>query len=205
MAKTTGQYSRDHHIEVLSGDWTNLGYPVYSLVGGKWTSFRAFSEEVADKALQFLGIKRNKGTEELPIGGGRNYPRTAEERSKYINGLAAWTGLSRERLETLFDRYGTRTETIAEFMKLSDDAPLKSLPGYSQREILFLVQHEKVAHLDDLLLRRTMLAMLGKLSRDAVTETANLLAVTLGWSAEQKKAEAEKTLRLLADRHRVRL
>lgn len=204
-AKTTGQSSRDHHIEVLSGDWTNLQFPVYSLVGGKWTSFRAFSEEVADKALQFLGIKRNKGTEDIPIGGGRNYPRTGEERAKYINGLAAWTGFSRERLEILFERYGTRAETIAEFMKLSDDAPLKSLPGYSQREILFLVQHEKVMHLDDLLLRRTMLAMLGKLTRDAVTETANLLAGALGWSAERKKAEAEKTLRLLADRHRVRL
>ncbi|MCE7861388.1 MAG: glycerol-3-phosphate dehydrogenase/oxidase, partial [Chloroflexi bacterium CFX2] len=73
-AKTTGQFSRDHHIEVLSGDWTNLGYPVYSLVGGKWTSFRAFSEEVTDKSLQFLGIKRNKSTRDLPIGGGRGYP-----------------------------------------------------------------------------------------------------------------------------------
>ena len=205
VAKTTGQYSRDHHIEVLSGDWTNLLFPVYSLVGGKWTSFRAFSEEVADKSLQFLGIKRNKGTQDLPVGGGRNYPRTSEERAKYINGLAAWTGLSREHLETLFDRYGTRTETIAEFMKLSPDASMPSLPGYSKRELLFLVQQEKAAHLDDLLLRRTMLAMLGKLSRDAVVECANLMAESLGWSLEQKNAEVERTLRLLADRHRVRL
>jgi glycerol-3-phosphate dehydrogenase len=205
MAKTTGQYSRDHHIEVLSGDWTNLLFPVYSLVGGKWTSFRAFSEEVADKSLQFLGIKRSKGTQDLPIGGGRNYPRTVEERTKYINGLAAWTGLSRDRLEILFERYGTRTESIAEFMKLAADAPLESLPGYSKRELLFLVQHEKVVHLDDLLLRRTMLAMLGKLSRDAVVESAILMAEALGWSLERRNAETERTLRLLADRHRVRL
>ena len=204
-AKTTGQFSRDHHIEVLSGDWTNLSFPVYSLVGGKWTSFRAFSEEVADKALQFLGIKRNKSTEDLPIGGGRNYPRTAEEHAKYVNGLAAWTGLSRERLETLFERYGTRTESMAEFMKLSADASLVSLPNYSKRELLYLVQHEKVEHLDDLLLRRTMLAMLGKLSHDTVIEIAELLADALAWNLEKKNAEAERTLRLLADRHRVRL
>jgi glycerol-3-phosphate dehydrogenase len=204
-AKTTGQYSRDHHIEVLSGDWTNLLFPVYSLVGGKWTSFRAFSAEVADKSLQFLGITRNKGTQDLPIGGGRNYPRSAEDRAKYINGLAAWTGLSRERLESLFERYGTRTEMIAEFMKLSADTPLDSLPGYSKRELLFLIQHEKVEHLDDLLLRRTMLAMLGRLSRDAVIECAMLMADALGWSLERRNAEAERTLRLLADRHRVRL
>ena len=205
MAKTTGQYSRDHHIEVLSGDWTNLSFPVYSLVGGKWTSFRAFSEEVADKALQFLGVQRNKGTQELPVGGGRNYPRTSDERTKYINGLAAWTGLSRERLETLFERYGTRTETIAEFMKVATDAPLNSLPTYSKRELLFLIQHEKAEHLDDLLLRRTMLAMLGKLTRDAVIECAMLMADALNWSLERRNAEAERTLRVLADRHRVRL
>lgn len=204
-AKTTGQYSRDHHIEVLSGDWTNLGFPVYSLVGGKWTSFRAFSEEVTDKALQFLGIKRNKDTRELSIGGGRNYPRANEDRAKYINGLAAWTGLSRERLETLFERYGTRVESIAEFMKLSNDAPLASLPGYSEREILFLIQNEKAEHLDDLLLRRSMLAMLGKLSRAAVMETAGVMGGARGWNAARKNAEAQKTLRLLADRHRVRL
>ncbi|MFN8399988.1 MAG: glycerol-3-phosphate dehydrogenase/oxidase [Anaerolineales bacterium] len=205
MAKTTGQYSRDHHIEVLSGDWTNLSFPVYSLVGGKWTSFRAFSEEVADKALQFLGVQRNKGTQELPVGGGRNYPRTSDERTKYINGLAAWTGLSRERLETLFERYGTRTETIAEFMKVATDAPLNSLHTYSKRELLFLIQHEKAEHLDDLLLRRTMLAMLGKLTRDAVIECAMLMADALNWSLERRNAETERTLRVLADRHRVRL
>lgn len=204
-AKTTGQFSRDHHIEVLSGDWTNLQFPVYSLIGGKWTSFRAFSEEVTDKSLQLLGIKRNKYTHDLPIGGGRNYPHSEEERAKYINGLAAWTGLSRERLEILFERYGTRTENIADFIKLAADAPLESLPEYSKREIMFITQHEKVEHLDDLLLRRTMLAMLGKLTRNAVIEIANLLADIFGWSLERKNAEAERTLRLLADRHRVRL
>ena len=34
-ARTAAQISRDHSIEVLSGDWTNLRFPVYSLVGGK--------------------------------------------------------------------------------------------------------------------------------------------------------------------------
>jgi glycerol-3-phosphate dehydrogenase len=203
VAKTTGQYSRDHHIEVLSGDWTNLNFPVYSLVGGKWTSFRAFSEEVTDKALQFLGIRRNKDTRELPVGGGRNYPRTADERNKYISGLAAWTGLPRERLAILFERYGTRAESVAEFIKSAADAPLASLSGYSKREVLFLIQNEKAEHLDDLLLRRAMLAMLGNLTRDAVIEINGLLADAKGWNAERKNAEAERTLRLLQDRHRA--
>jgi glycerol-3-phosphate dehydrogenase len=204
-AKTTGQYSRDHHIEVLSGDWTSLHFPVYSLVGGKWTSFRAFSELVTDKSLAFLNIKRQKSTRELPIGGGRSYPKTEEDRKKQIEGLAAWTGFNKDVLEHLFKRYGTRAEAVADFMKRAEDAPLKSLPNYTRREIMFLAQYEKVRHLDDLILRRTMLAMLGRLTKDALLELADILAESLGWDVEQKNAEAARTLNLLSDRHGVQL
>ena len=205
LAKSTGQYSRDHHIEVLSGDWTNLLFPVYSLVGGKWTSFRAFSEEVADKAMQFLGVYRQKQTHDLPIGGGRGYPKNGEEQAKFINSLVAWTGLSKERLIVLFERYGTRAESVAGFISRAGDEPLKLLPEISHREIAFIAQHEKVEHLDDLLVRRTMLAMLGRLTRENLQELSNVLGESLGWTPEQKKAEAERTLRLLADRHRLKL
>jgi glycerol-3-phosphate dehydrogenase len=50
-----------------------------------------------------------------------------------------------------------------------------------------------------------MLAMLGHLSRQALTETAEALAAVLGWTAEQKEAEVARTLSILADRHGVRL
>lgn len=204
-AKTTGQYSRDHHIEVLSGDWTNLNFPVYSLVGGKWTSFRAFSEQVTDKALAFLGKPRQKNTRDLPIGGGHGYSTDANEQKRQIDGFAAWTGLDKERLQVLYSRYGSRTEAVATFMKRAADEPLQSLPEYTRREIMFLAQYEKIIHLDDLLLRRTMLAMLGRLSKNIITELTDVLGDSLGWSSEQKNAEAARALRLLADRHAVRL
>ena len=204
-AKTTGQYSRDHHIEVLSGDWMPLQFPVFSLVGGKWTSFRAFAEQVTDKALAHLGKTRQKSTEDIPIGGGRGYSSDETEQKRQIDGFAAWTGLSRERLQTLYDRYGSRTEAVATFINRTTDVPLKTLPEYTRREIAFLTQSEKAIHLDDILLRRTMLAMLGRLTKDNVEEIADAMGAALGWSIEQKNAEAERALRLLADRHGVRL
>lgn len=206
-AKTTGQYSRDHHIEVLSGDWTNLQFPVFSLVGGKWTSFRAFSEQVTDKVLAHLGKTRQKSTEDLPIGGGRGYSSDEAEQKRQIEGFAAWTGLSKERLQILYERYGTRTEAVATFINrdAAVDEPLKTLPEYTRREIAFLAQSEKAIHLDDILLRRTMLAMLGRLTKTNVEEIADAMGAAIGWSVEQKNAEVERTLRLLADRHGVRL
>ena len=204
-AKTTGQITRDHHIQVVEGDWTGLGYPVYSLVGGKWTSFRAFAEQVTDKALALLGKARLKSTHEIPIGGGRNYPRTLEDQKRYLDGLAAWTGFSAQRVQSLFERYGTRAETVALFLSKQVDQPLKSLPDFSQREIAFLCQSEKVVHLDDLFLRRSMLGMLGRLTRAVIDELADIAGESLGWDGEQVKAEVARTLDLLANRHEVRL
>jgi len=205
LAKSTAQFSRDHEIQVISGELTGLDYPVYSLVGGKWTSFRAFSEQVADKALNFFSLERKKNTEYLAVGGGRNYPRTPEDEKRLLDRLKAWAGLSELRARTLFDRYGTRAEAMSEFFTHQADAPLKSLPEYSRREIAYLAQNEKVIHLDDLLLRRSMLAMLGQLTRPAVEELAQVAGDALGWSEAQKQAEVMRALELLATRHAVRL
>jgi glycerol-3-phosphate dehydrogenase len=204
-AKTAGQISRDHSIEVLSGDWTNLSFPVYSLVGGKWTSFRAFSEQVADKVLAHLGRTRQKDTRSLPIGGGRGYPRTEQDLKQQIESLSAWTGVTREKLHILFERYGSRAETISTFINGGTDQILRSLPDYSRRELMFLIQHEKIMHLDDFLLRRSMLGMLGRVTREMIDELAGIFSNALGWKPEQREAEVARTLSILADRHGLQL
>ncbi|HKJ38186.1 MAG TPA: glycerol-3-phosphate dehydrogenase/oxidase [Anaerolineales bacterium] len=197
------QISRDHTIEVLSGEWTNLAFPVYSLVGGKWTSFRAFSEQTADKAFEYLGVKRTKNTRSLAIGGGRGYLPNNEDLQRQIESLSAWTGVTRERLTVLFERYGTRAEAIATFMNGGTDRLLLTLPDYSMRELVFLATHEKIIHLDDFVLRRSMLAMLGLLSREMLDELAGVFANAFGWTKEQRNSEVEHTLSVLADRHGV--
>jgi glycerol-3-phosphate dehydrogenase len=202
-AKTTSQISRDHTIEVLSGDWTNLAFPVYSLVGGKWTSFRAFSEQVTDKVLMHFGMARKKDTHTLPIGGGRGYPRDEEDLKRQIESLSAWTGVARERLKILFDRYGSRAEAIATYMNGGTDYILRSMPEYSRREITYLIQHEKVHHLDDFILRRSMLGMLGKVKQEMIDELAGIFANTLGWNQEERQAEVARMLSILAARHGV--
>ncbi len=160
---------------------------------------------MTDKVLAFLGKNRQKDTTNLPIGGGHGYSTDANEQKRQIDGFAAWTGLDKERLQVLYSRYGSRTEAVARFMNLEADAPLKSLSDYTRREIMFLIQHEKVMRLDDLLLRRTMLAMLGRLTKEITQELADILGECKGWSVEQKNTEVANALHLLSDRHGVRL
>ena len=195
------QISRDHTVEVLSGEWTNLAFPVYSLVGGKWTSFRAFAEQAADKAFEYLGVKRTKHTHSLAIGGGRGYLPNEDDMQRQIESLSAWTGVSRERLHVLFERYGTRAEAIATYMNSGTDRLLQTLPDYSMRELIFLATYEKIVHLDDFILRRSMLAMLGFVNCEMLDELAVVFANAFGWTKEQRKSEVEHALSVLADRH----
>jgi len=60
---------------------------------------------------------------------------------KQIESLSAWTGVARERLKVLFDRYGTRAESIATFMNGGTDRLLLTLSDYSLRESIFVVSH----------------------------------------------------------------
>ena len=200
-AKTTGQITRDHTIhEDRLGD-----IPVYSLVGGKWTTYRAFAEQVTDKVLAALGHSRSADTRSLPIGGGRGYPLTAEAQREFIQKIVEETGLASEHAQQLFERYGTRAMQVGTFTQTGPDASLASGPGYTHREVEFLVKREKAIHVDDLLLRRSTLAWLGQVSPQLVGELAEIMADSLGWSEEQKKAEAQRTLDILRDRHGVDL
>ncbi|MDE3084230.1 MAG: glycerol-3-phosphate dehydrogenase, partial [Verrucomicrobiota bacterium] len=64
---------------------------------------------------------------------------------------------------------------------------------------------EAVVHLDDLLLRRTPLALYGFLDGKKFRELAAQTAETLGWSDARRAAEEDRTRLLLAARHGIHL
>jgi glycerol-3-phosphate dehydrogenase len=198
-AKTTGQITRDHSVKEDQAG----GIPVLSLVGGKWTSYRAFGEEVADRALAALGLTRRAATESLPIGGGADYPQVGLAQIEFIKQVAEETGLGDLIPRNLFERYGTRALEVARFIKETSAAPLKSLPGWTVGEVRFLVEREKAVRIDDLLIRRSTLAWLGHASRPLVEELAEIMAASLGWTLEQKQAEIAHTLKVLDEYHGV--
>ena len=108
-------------------------------------------------------------------------------------------------MTALLDRYGTRAEGLAQFISAAPDQPLRSLPEYSRREIQFMASQESIVHLDDLILRRTIMALLGQLSLDLLEELAVVLAPVLEWSQERTQQEIERTVKLLREAHGVEL
>jgi glycerol-3-phosphate dehydrogenase len=182
-----GKVSRDHAIarDELPGTDT----PVLSLIGGKWTTFRAFAEQSADAVLARLGRTRQCSTEDLAIGGGRDYPASEQDVEAMLRDLAASSGLGAARARQLFQRYGTRAGEVAAGIAAQPDRPLRHVPGYSSGEIAHLCRTEPVRRLSDVLLRRTAIAMEGLLSAAGAGEVADVMAATLGWTPQRRAAE----------------
>ena len=200
----TGQISRDHSLEVLEKS-PRQPWPILNLVGGKWTSYRIFSEQVTNEVLVRLNQPRKVSTTRLPIGGSKDFPASPEEKELWIKNLAERGELSRERVEELFARYGTRAEEIiTSFSKMSDSF-LKHLPSYSRREVAYLVKKEMVAHLDDFLLRRSKLAWTNQASIDSITELAGIIGEVLGWDPGVQEEEINRAISILQERHGVKL
>jgi len=180
-----GEISRDHSIKRNLIPKTETS--VLSLIGGKWTTYRGFSEEAVDLVLSILGRVRSCSTRDLSIGGGKDFPTSAPVLSRFIEDLSRVTGI-RQVAAALFDRYGTRARLIA-----SDKSKvgLASLPAYSRSELAWICSNEHVSRLTDLLFRRTDIALSGRLSGAVITEAAKIASDALGWNAERQKNEIE--------------
>ncbi|MCD6008560.1 glycerol-3-phosphate dehydrogenase/oxidase [Halomonas sp. IOP_31] len=206
-AADPGQISRDHAIvEDRIHEW-----PVLSLVGGKWTTFRGFAEEVADDVLARLGRRREIDTHRLAIGGGRDYPCDALAREAWLARVTAICGGDRRRAIALLDRYGTRGEAVAHHC--SQDAtngeagqrPLESLADYCVGEIDFVCRFERVEHLADVLFRRLPIALSGQLDSAVIDEVATLCSAASGWSLARRRSEIEQVRDVAMRGHGVSL
>ena len=203
-AKTTGQMSRSHFTDIAEPT-ENANFPVFSLVGGKWTPFRAFGEQAMDKLLEHFAAERKACTESTPIGGGKDFPRTDLDRKQWIDALKDETGLDEARIDTLLVRYGTVARQVAEFCTAGDDKLLDHHASYTAREIEYIIRNERVLHLDDLLLRRTAIALLGELTGELLDELLAIFASLHELSGQQSAAERKRTTDILKDRHRIDL
>ncbi len=197
--ETPGFVSRDYRIEPAELPDSGL---LLSLVGGKWTTFRALGEHMANLVLERLAVTRTVSTETLAIGGGRDFPRTPTDRTAWV---AAHSGkVGTDRAERLLERYGTTAATIIDSFGAMD-APLENLPGYSSDEIRYLAGKEYAVHLSDLIYRRTSLAFVGALTAPLLAELAQLMGETVGWTAARRAEEIATTTRDLAALHHVTL
>jgi glycerol-3-phosphate dehydrogenase len=204
-ASNPGLISRDHSSPVVepAGD---RPFAVISLVGGKWTTFRGFAEEVGNAILGRLGRKRVTDTRMLPIGGGRGFPPDKAARKRWIDERAAGTGLAGDRIGVLLDRYGTTADAvIGHIAQAGGETMLAHVEGVSRDEIDWIARSEMVEHLADIVMRRTTLAIEGRLSAAGLEEISAVVANALDWDDARRAREVAAVRAQLSGFNRVRL
>ncbi|WP_440708771.1 glycerol-3-phosphate dehydrogenase/oxidase [Herbiconiux sp. YIM B11900] len=188
-----GFVSRDYRIEQTSFA-NSKTVKQLSLVGGKWTTFRALSEHMTNDTLALLGKTRTVSTVDLAIGGGAGFPQTAAATTIWVK--AHGTDLGEARTRVLLQRYGTNAASVIAHIAAYDedgatDAPLVTLPAYSTGEIDHLMTREHTVHLADLVLRRSIIAFVGSLDQAVFDELSTLAAAAQGWDEARLTAERE--------------
>jgi glycerol-3-phosphate dehydrogenase len=145
----TSKVSRSHLLAEHAAD-SGRAFPVYSMVGGKLTTFRAFAEMTADRVLKLLGKPRLISTAD------RTYPGRAP---------------------------------------VTEGAPLRTLPSYTDGEIRAIARHELIVHLTDLMRRRSVITLLGQATEATAPELAAIVGDILGWDETTRQNEIALALR----------
>ncbi|MEO6301146.1 MAG: glycerol-3-phosphate dehydrogenase/oxidase [Paracoccaceae bacterium] len=204
-AANPGLISRDHSSPMIDAT-KDRPFPIISLVGGKWTTFRGFAEEVADQILSRLGRTRKTSTRTLPIGGGKNFPTDAAAVSAWLARAAGQTRLSEDRLTQLLARYGTTAmQYLTHVSKWTDADRLPTATDYSLAEIDWIAGGESVVHLADVVMRRTTLAITGSIALADLRQIAEVMGDAFGWSPDQKAEEIASVTRQLVEKNRMHL
>lgn len=142
---TANSAARDHSIERADTDV----YPVLCLVGGKWTTFRAFAETAADEVFRVLGRQRDVST------AGRAYPGALPCTLQDIRSAGAPDDT---RAARLYARYGAIACEVAAFCAADSDTALRASPAHTRREIEWLIFARGACTIGDLTHHRTSLA-----------------------------------------------
>ena len=187
----TANITRGHSVRIVEPG-ARRPWCVYCLIGGKLTPFRALAELAADAILPRLGATRLCSTAEEAIGGGRDYPADEPRQAEWIARVARESGLGEARVRALLERYGTAAERYA--ADAAGEKPLRCLGGYTDREVARIAADEHVVHLTDLVCRRSVIALLGQASREALEELADVVGAALGWDAPRRAQEVAQAL-----------
>jgi len=160
---------------------------LFSIVGGKLTTYRSLAAQTVDLVLKKLGRDSAPCTtdrEPLPGAGTSDF----EGFCKDFNERTTLPEAIRERLLRI---YGTRASLITEL--LARDASLEEVIDPETRaiaaEIVFAFKYELAQTLSDCLLRRTMVGLNSTCGLDAVEAAASMAQKFLGWSDNRASQE----------------
>ena len=170
----TTRISRRHVVESPAPALTTIA-------GGKYTTYRVMAADLVDAAARALGSRAPSVTRDVPLLGAG---------AVRVDHAA----LDSEAIDRLVRRYGGLAEEVVALVERDPRLaqPLEGGGGHVRAEVVHACLYEGALRLEDVLERRTRLALTAPdRGLAAAGPTAELIAGALGWSAERARREAE--------------
>ncbi|MFD9704413.1 glycerol-3-phosphate dehydrogenase/oxidase [Lentzea sp. NPDC059081] len=174
----TAQLSREHAVAEPEPGF-------FVIAGGKYTTYRVMAADVVNAAVAGLGRAVAPSlTARLPLCGAVGFHELWADRAR----VAAESGLPTSTVERLLRRYGSAVSDVLALIA-QDPSLAEPVAGYLAAEIVYAVTHEGALGLEDVLARRTRIAMEHlDFGVSVAGQVAELIAAPLGWSVRERDA-----------------
>lgn len=188
---TPAAITRRHWLQEHSGNQV----PLFSVIGGKLTTCRSLAESSVATIRARLGLSSPPRTSrDRPLPGGEHFPPNEPALHEHWREVAERTAFTIEQIQAVWALRGTQTaEILSQLADGHESIPDTDLPRAFVR---WVIEHEWVHRLDDLVERRLMLLYDRRLSEATLRELAEML-VRSGRLAD---TEAEREVRGTAER-----
>jgi glycerol-3-phosphate dehydrogenase len=194
-----GSVSRHHHIHDHGASGGPRG--LYSIVGGKLTTYRELAEQTVDLVQRRLGREKTRSqTAVVPLPGGRSDVTWSEFQRRFRRD----SPLPPRSTDHLLRVYGTRasdllaTATTTELRETID-----ALSGAIAAEVPWAFEEEAARTLADVIARRTMIGLGLDAGVGADATAANVAVQTIGWDPARAENEV-RAYRSWVTRYRPR-
>lgn len=175
-SRDTKKLARDHELEV---DATS---GLISIMGGKWTTYRAMAEDTIDAVQTQLGKPRTETlTSNHALAGSEGYA------PDFWSTLVSEYGISEESARHLAAKFGTRARRVLNLTREAPDLAGLLFDGLPvlRAEVVYCIRHEMAMTIEDILFRRTGVQLHSwRVAIEAAPAVASILAEELGWSSE---------------------
>jgi glycerol-3-phosphate dehydrogenase len=181
-ARHTKKLTRSHVVDAdpVSG--------LISILGGKWTMYRAMAEDTINAVQEQLGTTVTPcHTTEHRLAGA-----DAFDGDNSAARLEATYNVSSNTVNHLIDKFGSFAGEVLELAKLEPELQFPLVPTLApiMAEVVYSIRCEMAATLEDILIRRTGLQLYSwKAALQAAPIVSRLLARELGWTLERTQRE----------------
>ncbi len=190
QASDTSRLLRDFVIEESPSG-------LFSIVGGKWTSYRRMAEKLVDRVATARRMSVGPClTHNLSVHGAENWQPLGWQQ------LAQQYQLDETTARYLHDNYGSRAPQVADLAGTEPFEKLAAGHPFLAAEVRYAVRYELAERAIDLLARRLPLALLDTaLAKQVGDRVIELMAQEKDWSDKRQTAEKQ----LLEERLQVAL